>query len=180
MLRQVDRSSHSAKSVRLSLHTTGASPNPDSRWLHPRTVHNEGDQGNHDAGEYLDPALEIEEARVARRRLICRQVWRRFKSGIDLGQGPARSTPHRSTSVRQQGRRLGFSAADPSPFLGVLGHRPSGTPHLVCDSPKTVRRAAAQPGRTAPRPQPRAAIPFTPIHTCCTHINAPHIRPCSR
>jgi hypothetical protein len=58
----------------------------------------QGDQGNREAGEHLDPALEIETAAVSRRGLDFRQVWRRFESrigfgrGIGLRQGPAASS----------------------------------------------------------------------------------------
>jgi hypothetical protein len=58
----------------------------------------QGDQANHDAGEHLDPALEIETAAVSRRCFDVRQVWRRFESGIRFGrgiglrQGPAASS----------------------------------------------------------------------------------------
>jgi hypothetical protein len=58
----------------------------------------QGDQGNREAGEHLDPALEIKTAAVSRRGLDFRQVWRRFESGIGFGrgiglrQGPAASS----------------------------------------------------------------------------------------
>ncbi|MCF8140510.1 MAG: hypothetical protein K9J75_05330 [Cyanobium usitatum Tobar12.5m-G36] len=39
----------------------------------------QGDQGNHEASNGLDPALEIEAAGAQ-----WHQVWRRSKSGIDL------------------------------------------------------------------------------------------------
>ena len=66
----------------------------------------QGDQGNREAGEHLDPALEIETAAVSRRGLDFRQVWRRFESGIGFGsgiglrQGPEASSRQHSTSVR--------------------------------------------------------------------------------
>ena len=66
----------------------------------------QGDQANHDAGEHLDPALEIETAAASRRGLDVRQVWRRFVSrigfgrGIGLRQGPAASSRQHSTPVR--------------------------------------------------------------------------------
>ena len=65
----------------------------------------QGDQANHDAGEHLDPALEIETAAASRRGLDVRQVWRRFESrigfgrGIGLRQGPAASSRQHGTSV---------------------------------------------------------------------------------
>ncbi len=58
----------------------------------------QGDQANHDAGEHLDPALEIETSAASRQGLDVRQVWRRFESGIGFGrgiglrQGPAASS----------------------------------------------------------------------------------------
>ena len=67
----------------------------------------QGDQANHDAGEHLDPALEIETAAASRRGLDFRQVWRRFESGIGFGsgiglhQGPAALSRQHSTSVRR-------------------------------------------------------------------------------
>jgi len=47
----------------------------------------QGDQGNREACQGLDPALEIETAAASRRGLDIRQVWRRFESGIGFGSG---------------------------------------------------------------------------------------------
>jgi hypothetical protein len=48
----------------------------------------QGNQGDHDAGEHLDPTLEIETATAARQGPSFRQVWRRFRRGLDLRQSP--------------------------------------------------------------------------------------------
>jgi len=66
----------------------------------------QGDQGNREAGDHLDPALKIETAAATRQSLDFRQVWRRFESGIGFGsgiglrQGPAASIKQHSTPVR--------------------------------------------------------------------------------
>ena len=50
----------------------------------------QGDQGDHEAGEGLDPTLEIEAA-ATRQGPSFRQVWRRFRRGFDLRQSPRAS-----------------------------------------------------------------------------------------
>jgi hypothetical protein len=51
----------------------------------------QSDQGNHNAGEHLDPALEIETAAAARHGSSFRQVWRRFMRGLVSHQSPRTS-----------------------------------------------------------------------------------------
>ena len=51
----------------------------------------QGDQGDHDAGEDLESALEIEAAATAERDWCCNQVWRRLRRGLDLRQSPRAS-----------------------------------------------------------------------------------------
>ena len=50
-----------------------------------------GKQGDHDAGEDLESALEIEAAATAERDWCCNQVWRRLRRGLDLRQSPRAS-----------------------------------------------------------------------------------------
>ncbi|MFM7464214.1 MAG: hypothetical protein ACKO28_01855 [Cyanobium sp.] len=52
----------------------------------------QGDQGNDDASDGLDPALRIEAARAAGRKRNIRQFWRRFRSGLDRHRSLEAST----------------------------------------------------------------------------------------
>ena len=52
----------------------------------------QGDQGDHDAGNGLDPTLKIETATAARQGPSFRQVWRRFRGGLDRHQSRVAST----------------------------------------------------------------------------------------
>ena len=66
----------------------------------------QGDQANREAGEHLDPALEIQIAAALRQGLVFREVWRRFESGVGFGSGiglrqdPTASSRQQSTPVR--------------------------------------------------------------------------------
>jgi hypothetical protein len=81
----------------------------------------QGNQANHNAGEHLDPALEIETAAASRRGLDVRHVWRRLESGIGFGsgiglhQGPAASSRQHSTSVRMGSSVLAAVRRAPTP-----------------------------------------------------------------